>query len=75
MDNFNSTIEGVSLVDNGFITIDSLEPDYDFLAMQEMKYSIAIGKIDTGDTDMLIFDEYALENSPQEVFNQEEMEK
>lgn len=34
--NFNSTIEEKSLVDNGFITIDSLEPEYDFITMLDM---------------------------------------
>lgn len=36
VDSFNSMIEGKSLVENGFITIDSLEPEYDWVAMQEM---------------------------------------
>lgn len=33
---YNETIEGISLVKNGFTTIDSLEPEYDIVAMDEM---------------------------------------
>lgn len=36
VDSFNSMIEGKSLVENGFITIDSLEPEYDLITMQDM---------------------------------------
>ncbi|OLS01914.1 DUF4300 family protein [Tissierella creatinophila] len=36
VNSFNSTIEEKSLVEDGFITIDSLEPEYDLPAMQEM---------------------------------------
>ena len=95
VDDFNSTIEGKSLVKDGFETIDSLEPEYDFVAMQDMwdakyplfigyncrmtsyelmKDAISIGKPDTKNTDMLVFDENALENSPKEIFSQEELE-
>ncbi len=95
VDDFNSTIENKSLTQDGFVTIDHLEPDYDWLAMQEMwdaKYPefigyncrmtsydlmkdvISIGKADNKNTQMLVFDENALENSPKEIFNQEELE-
>ena len=46
VNSFNSTIEEKSLVGDGFITIDSLEPEYDLIAMQEMwdaKYPEFIG--------------------------------
>ncbi len=36
VDSFNNMIEEESLVENGFITIDSLEAEYDFVTMQEM---------------------------------------
>lgn len=46
VDDFNSTVENKTLVEDGFITIDSLEPDYDLLSMLEMwdaKYPEFIG--------------------------------
>ena len=36
VNNFNSIIEETSLVESGFTTIDSLEPDYDFVKILEM---------------------------------------
>jgi len=36
VNNFNSTIEEKGLVEDGFTTIDSLEPEYDLIAIQEM---------------------------------------
>jgi len=36
VNSFNSIIEEKSLIKDGFITIDSLEPQYDQLAIQEM---------------------------------------
>lgn len=36
VNDFNSIIEGTSLVEHGFTTIDSLEPDYDWITMLEM---------------------------------------
>jgi|LFRM01.1.fsa_nt_gb hypothetical protein len=46
VNDFNSTVEGETLVENGFITIDSLEPEYDDIGMIEMwdaKYPMFIG--------------------------------
>lgn len=96
VDGFNSMIEGISLVENGFITIDSLEPDYDLVTMQDMweaksleflgyncrittydlmKDTISIGKPETKNTEMLIFDENAIENNPKELFSQTELKE
>ena len=36
VNSFNSTIEEKSLVEEGFITIDSLEPEYDYIAMMDL---------------------------------------
>lgn len=36
VNNFNSTIEEKGLVEDGFTTIDSLEPEYDLIFIQEM---------------------------------------
>lgn len=92
---FNTTIEEIGLTKNGFTTIDSLEPEYDQIKMQEMwdtknpdflgyncritsydlmKDSISIGKPNTENSSWLIFDETALENSPEKIFNQAEQE-
>lgn len=93
VNSFNRIIEEKTLVEHGFKTIDSLEPEYDLLVMQEMwesknpefigyncritsydlmKDSIYIGKPDTENSSELFFDKNALENSPKELFNQEE---
>ena len=92
---FNTTIEENGLIKNGFTTIDSLEPEYDQIKMQEMwetkhpeflgyncritsyalmKDSISIGKPNTENSSWLFFDENALENSPEKIFNQAEQE-
>ena len=96
VDSFNSIIEEKSLVENGFVTIDSLEPEYDLVTMLDlwdakspeflgyncrittydlMKDSIKIGKLDTKNTDWLVFDENAIANNPKELFSQEELEE
>lgn len=96
VDRFNSTVQGKSLVKDGFKTIDSLEPEYDLLAMQEMwdakylyfigyncrivtydlmKDMIHIGKTDTSNSDWMVFDKYALENNPKDIFTQEEYQE
>ncbi len=36
VDTFNSTVEGKTLVNSGFTTIDSFEPDYDLISMMDM---------------------------------------
>lgn len=36
VNDFNNIVEGKSLVEKGFATIESLEPDYDLVAMMEM---------------------------------------
>lgn len=93
---FNATVENKSLVKHGFVTIDSLEPDYDLLLMMDlwnskypdflgyncritnfdlMKDLISVGKIDSENTDWLVFDQSAIENNPEELFSQEEYEK
>lgn len=95
VNSFNSIIEEVSLVEEGFTTIDSLEPEYDLVGMQDMwdaknpefigyncrivsydlmKDLIHIGRPDTRNSDWMVFDKYALENNPKEVFNQREQE-
>nr|WP_300002536.1 DUF4300 family protein [Tissierella sp.] len=96
VNSFNSTVEEKSLVKNEFVTIDSLEPEYDLISMMDMwdaknplfigyncrittydlmKDSISIGKIDTKNSDWLVFDENAIENNPKELFNQADHEK
>ena len=95
VDDFNHTVQGISLSQDGFTTINSLEPEYDVIAMQEMwdaKYPlfigyncrmtsydlmkdvISIGKPDTNNIDMLVFDGNAIENSPKQIFTKEEVE-
>lgn len=96
VDEFNSIVQGKSLVKDGFKTIDGLEPEYDLLAMQEMwdaeylyfigyncrivtydlmKDLIRIGKTDTSNSDWMVFDKYALENNPKDIFTQDEYQE
>jgi len=93
---FNSVIEGKGLVKDGFATINSLEPEYDQIAIQEMwdtknpefigyncritsfdlmKDMIYIGKPNTKNSSHLFMDEDALENSPENIFNEDEREQ
>lgn len=90
---FNSAVEEVSLVEEGFVTVDNLEPEYDWVELMEkwdaeyptfigyncrivsydlMKDAIDIGKVDTRNSDWMVFDENALEYNPIEVFTKEE---
>lgn len=94
VNDFNSIIEEKTLVESGFVTIDSLQPDYDLIGMKEMwdaknpefigyncriisyalmRDSVAVGKADVKNTEMLVFDENALENSPKKLFDEEEL--
>lgn len=96
VDLFNSTIGDEELPEGGFKTIDSLEPEYDTLAMQNkwdakypeffgyncritsydlMKETISIGQPDVKNAEWLMFDEIALKNSPEKLFNEEEHEQ
>lgn len=93
---FNGAIEEQDLTKEGFTTIDSLNPEYDQFAMQDMwdaknpefigyncritsydlmKDSISIGKPDTKNANWLMFDNMAIENGPEQVFNKEEKEQ
>lgn len=36
VDKFNGAVKGTSLVDKGFVTINSLEPDYDYISMMDL---------------------------------------
>lgn len=64
---YNNAIEGKSLVKDGFVTIDSLEPEYDQSAIEEMW--------NTKNSSQLFMDDDALENGSERLFNQEEQEK
>ncbi|MFD1929536.1 DUF4300 family protein [Sporosarcina siberiensis] len=96
VDHFNSTIKEEGLTEKGFTTIDSLEPEYDQLAMLDMwdaknpeflgyncritsydlmKDSISIGQPDVENADWLMFDEMALEHSPEKLFDEVEQEQ
>lgn len=96
VDLFNQIIEKKDLTTAGFMTIDSLLPEYDVVEMMEMweskspeflgyncritsydlvKDSLNIGNIDTSNTDLLAFDQFAIASSPRELFNDTEYEE